>query len=154
LEVRSKKFLEAIESADNICIDTPVLIYHLEDIDPYNKLTKIFIKEVASNRITCTISALTITELLTKPFSRNNIEKVKLFDEFIKSLPNTIIREIDYEVARKAASIRAIYKLRIPDSLILSTAFQTGSQLFITNDIALKKIRTDFLKITVLDDYL
>jgi len=154
LEIREESFLKKINSANNICIDSSVLIYHLEDIKPYNKLTKILISEIAKGQANCIISALTITELLIKPYKLKDDEKIRLFEEFTKSLPNTIIQAIDYGIAKTAASIRAEYDLRTPDSLILATALQSGSQLFITNDIALKKIRSDTLKIIIFDYYL
>lgn len=154
MEIKEEAFLRKIDSAGNICIDTAVLIYHLEEIEPYNNLTKILIAEAANNRAACIISALTITELLTKPYSLKDGEKIRLFEGFIRSLPNTTVKAIDYGIARMAASIRADNSLRTPDSLILSTAVHTGCELFITNDIALKKIRTDLLQIIILDDYL
>jgi predicted nucleic acid-binding protein len=97
---------------------------------------------------------LTITELLKKPYVLKNKEKIRLFEDFIKSLPNTSIQAIDYDIARMAASIRADYNLRTPDCFILATAFQAGSQLFITNDIALKKIKSDKLRIIIFNEYL
>jgi predicted nucleic acid-binding protein len=154
LEIKTGEFLKKITGSDIICIDSSILIYHLEDIGPYNKLTKILIREAANYRAACIISALTITELLTKPYSLKDGEKIRLFKEFIRSLPNTTIKAIDYEIALKAAYVRAEYNLRTPDSMILATAFHTGCQLFITNDIALKKIKSDMLQIIILDDYL
>jgi predicted nucleic acid-binding protein len=154
LEVKTGLFLEKIKSLEKICIDTSILIYHLEDIKPYNELTKIIIKEIANNQVACIISTLTITELLTKPYSLKDTEKIRLFDEFIRSLPNTTIQAIDYNIAKNAALLRADHNLRTPDSLILSTAKQTSCQIFVTNDYALKKIRTDSLKVIILDDYL
>ena len=154
MEIKADDFLKKITGSYNICIDSSILIYHLEDIEPYNNLTKILIREAANNKAACIISALTITELLTKPYSLKEIGKIRLFEEFIRSLPNTTVKAIDYDIARMAASIRADNNLRTPDSLMLSTAIKAGSQLFITNDTALKKIKTDLLQIIILDDYL
>ena len=154
MEIKSEQFLKEIAGSDILCIDSPVLIYHLEKVKPYDELTRILIKKIADNQTSCIISALTITELLTKPFRLKDDKKIALFEEFIGSLPNTTVKSIDYEISKKAASLRADYNLRTPDSLILSTAVKTGSKLFITNYIALKKIKTDNLKILILDDYL
>jgi len=154
LEIRSKDFLEEINNSDILCIDSPILIYHLEKVKPYDELTRILIKKIADSHTSCIISALTITELLTKPFRLKDDKKVALFEEFIKSMPNTTVKPIDYEISKKAASLRADHNLRTPDSLILSTAINSRSELFITNDIALKKIKMDELKTIVLDDYI
>lgn len=154
MEIKSEQFLKKIAGSDILCIDSPVLIYHLEKVKPYDELTRILIKKIADNQTSCIISAMTITELLTKPFRLKDDKKIALFEEFIGSLPNTTVKSIDYEISKKAASLRADHNLRTPDSLILSTAVKTRSKLFITNDIALKKIKTDNLKILILDDYL
>jgi predicted nucleic acid-binding protein len=154
LEIKAESFLEEINNSEKICVDSSILIYHLEDIKPYNKLTKILIREIAKSWILCNISALTITELLTKPYILQDAEKIRLFEDFIKSLPNTSIQAIDYGIAKMAASIRADYNLKTPDSLILATALQTGSQLLFTNDIALKKVKSEKLRVIIFDEYL
>ncbi len=154
MEIRSKDFLDEINNSDILCIDSLILIYHLEKVKPYDELTRILIKKIADNNTSCVISALTITELLTKPFRLKDDMKVALFEEFIKSMPNTTVKSIDYEISKKAASLRAAHNLRTPDALILSTAIDSRAKIFITNDIALKKIKIDDLKTVVLDDYL
>lgn len=154
MEIRFEEFLKDINNCDILCIDSPILIYHLEEVKPYDKLTRVLIRKIAGNQSSCIISALSITELLTKPFQLKDAEKIALFEEFIKSMPNTTVKPIDYEISKKAASLRADYNSRTPDSLILATAIKTGSKLFITNDIALKKIKIAGLKPLILDDYL
>lgn len=153
MEIRSEKFLKDLNRHSIICIDSPVLIYHLELIKPYDELTRILIKKIAGNQTTCFISALTITELLTKPYRLKDREKINLFEMFIRSIPNTIIKSIDYDISKKAASLRGEYNLRTPDALVLATAIVTGSDLFITNDIALKRFKIDGIKTITLDDY-
>ena len=154
MEIKKEAFLHKITGSGKICIDSSILIYHLEDIGPYNQLTQILLREAAKGCASCIISALTITELLTKPYSLKDDEKIGLFKEFIESLPNTSIQAIDCGIAKMAASLRANHNLGTPDSLILTTALQTECRLFVTNDIALKKIESDNLEIVILDDYL
>lgn len=154
MEVKVNAFLKEINRSDIICIDSSIIIYHLEKIKPYDELTRLLIEKIAEGHLLCNISTLTITELLTKPYRLKDYDKIVLFEEFISSLPNTRIQPIDYEISKFAASLRADYNLRTPDSIILSTAFITKSGRFITNDIALKKIKLEGLKVLVLDEYL
>ena len=154
MEIKVKEFLEDLKRSGNICIDTPVLIYHLELIKPYDELTRILIKKISGNQTICFISTLTITELLTKPYRLKDLQKIRLFEGFIRTMPNTKIKSIDYDISKKAASLRAEYKLRTPDALILATAIMTGSDLFITNDIALNRFKIEGLKTITLDDYI
>jgi predicted nucleic acid-binding protein len=147
-------FYEKLKNLKSVCIDSSVLIYHLETIKPYNILTKALIEKIAGGGIFCNISALTITELLAKPYRLKDYGQVSVFEGFISSLPNTKIQPVDYIIAKFAASLRGDHNLRTPDSIILSTALITCSDAFITNDISLKKLNIKDIKILILDEYL
>ena len=149
-----KHFLDKLYKIKEVCLDTSIFIYHLEDISPYNILTKIIVEKIAAGEIFCYISTLTVTELLTKPYKMKDMRKVSLFEEFIQSLPNTKIQDIDYKIAKNAAKIRANNNLRTPDAILLSTASINKSSCFITNDISLKNIHIESISILVLNDYL
>ena len=147
-------FYKKLKNLKSVCIDSSVLIYHLETIKPYNILTKALIEKIAGGGIFCNISALTITELLAKPYRLKDYVQVSVFEGFISSLPNTKIQPVDYNIAKFAASLRGDHNLRTPDSIILSTALITCSDAFITNDISLKKLNIKDIKILILDEYL
>jgi len=149
-----KDFQKKLKDLKSVCVDSSVLIYHLETIKPYDLLTKALIEKVAGGEIFCNICALTITELLTKPFRSKDYSQISMFEGFISSIPNTKIHPIDYDIAKLAASLRGDYNLRTPDSIILSTAMTTCSDAFITNDISLKKINLEDIRIIILDEYL
>ena len=158
MEVNIEKLAKKLESLKSICIDSSILIYHLEQIKPYEVLTKLIIEKVASGSIFCNISALTITELLAKPYREKDYTKISVFEEFINSLPNSKIQPVEYNVAKLVASLRANYNLKTPDSILLSTVLYTDSEYFVTNDVLFKKInikdvRKD-ISILLLDEYL
>jgi len=117
-------------------------------------MTQHLIKVIAAESIYCTISALSVTELLARPYKLKDIEKVRLFENFVGSLPGAKIQSVNYPVAKLAASIRADYNIRTPDAILISTAFNAGAQCFITNDTALKKVSLTGLEVIILDDYL
>ena len=147
-------FYKKLKNLKSVCIDSSVLIYHLETIKPYDILTKALVEKIAGGGIFCNISALTITELLAKPYRLKDYDQVSVFEGFISSLPNTKIQPVDYNIAKFAASLRGDHNLRTPDSIILSTALITCSDAFITNDISLKKLNIKDIKILILDEYL
>ena len=147
-------FYKKLNGLKSVCIDSSVLIYHLETIKPYEVLTKALIEKIARGEIFCFISALTITELLAKPYRTKDYGQILMFEDFISSLPNTKIVPVDYDIAKFAASLRGEYNLRTPDSIMLSTAAITCSEAFITNDIFLKKLNIKDIKILILDENL
>jgi len=150
LEVSS--FIENLKNLKTICIDSSILIYHLDSIKPYDILTRVLIEKIANGDLFCNISALSITELLAKPCRLKDYNQVLLFENFITSLPNSKIQPVDYSIAKNAASLRGEYNLRTPDSILLSTALGTKSDAFITNDILFKKINSEDIKIFILDE--
>ena len=123
-------------------------------VKPYDILTRVLIEKIAKGEIFCNISVLTITELLAKPYRLKDYSQISVFENFISSLPNTKIQPVNYSMARYAASLRGDYYLRTPDSILLSTALITNSDVFITNDILFKKINIEDIKILILDEHL
>jgi predicted nucleic acid-binding protein len=59
---------------------------------------------------------------------------------------------VDLEVARRAADLRAGYRLRPPDAIQLAAALFHGATAFVTNDKKLKQVNE--LKVLTLDDWL
>ena len=147
-------FYKKLKDLKSVCIDSSGLIYHLEIIKPYDILTKVLIEKIAGGEIFCNISALTITELLAKPYRLKDYSQISVFEGFISSLPNTKIQPVDYNIAKFAASLKGEYSLRTPDSIMLSTSLVTSSKAFITNDISLKKLNIKDTKILILDEQL
>ena len=148
------EFYEKLNNIKSVCIDSSILIYHLEIVKPYDILTRVLIEKIAKGEIFCNISVLTITELLAKPYRLKDYSQISVFENFISSLPNTKIQPVNYNMAKYAASLRGDYNLRTPDSILLSTALITNSDVFITNDILFKKINIENIKILILDEHL
>ena len=148
------EFYEKLDNIKSVCIDSSILIYHLEIVKPYDILTRVLIEKIAKGEIFCNISVLTITELLAKPYRLKDYNQISVFENFISSLPNTKIQPVNYGMAKYAASLRGDYNLRTPDSILLSTALITNSDVFITNDILFKKINIENIKILIFDEHL
>ena len=51
-----------------VLLDTSVLIYYLEGIEPYNLLTKEIFQDVVDENIRGFLSVISITEFIAKPF--------------------------------------------------------------------------------------
>lgn len=112
--------------------DTNAIIYYLKG----DKKASNYIDEILRSNPSIYISTITEVELFG--FSRmteieaNQIEKIL---ETISIIP------LDSRIARMAARIRQIYKLKTADSVIAATALFTGSVLVTRNG-------KDFAKVT------
>ena len=63
-------------------LDTPILIYHFEDVAPYSDLTERLIAAAGRGEVELLVPALCITEFLVKPWERGEKEAEKPFPSF------------------------------------------------------------------------
>ncbi len=155
VKFHQNRFIKDLEDNARInVLDSSILIYHLEDVKPYSDLTELLITYISSGAIKSIISTISITELLTKPYAEGHMKKVLIFNNFVQTLPNTEIIAPDFDIACEAASIRGQYKLHTPDAILLATVKQRRGTAFITNDLRLKKVKINDIKIIVFDDYI
>lgn len=134
-------------------IDTAPFIYFIEkdENNPhYFEKVKNFLIKGYENDVEFVTSVITIEEYMVFPYRNNQPKYIELFDRLIHSLGIKVV-DIDNQIARKAAEIRAEYKAyRAMDSLQLAVACLTGCDLFLTNDKQLKGFREQ--KCIVVDD--
>lgn len=106
-----------------IFLDTSPLIYYLQPNDLYYSIMKSFWGKYSEwDYIT---SAFTVTEYLTYPFQKGDSKMVQDFYSFLWDM-HIRIKNINREIAEKAAKIRAEYKgFKAMDSLQLATACLT-----------------------------
>ncbi len=112
--------------------DTNAIIYYLKgDKDVSNK-----IEEILTTNPSIYISTVTEVELFGFP----KITEIEAY-QIEKILETVSIIPLDSRIARMAARIRQLYKLKTADSVIAATALFTGSVL-ITRNVK------DFSKVT------
>jgi predicted nucleic acid-binding protein len=128
-----------------------VLIYHLEGIAPYADLTEDLIARIASGRLEAIISAVTLTELLAKPYGAGDAGRVARIEAFWRSFPHLTLIPLDAEVARWAARLRGQYGLKTPHALIAATGLAAGADALVTNDAAWDRLRAEGVSVISLD---
>lgn len=121
-----------------VALDSNVFIYHFEKHPEFAKHTYPIFEKLAKDQIKAVTSIISIIETLSFPASKKEVKN--LLEAFIKA-PNLETKEVDYEVAQKAAELRRTLGIRLPDSIQLATALTSGAKAFITNDQNLKKFK-------------
>jgi predicted nucleic acid-binding protein len=96
--------------------DSMVFIYHLEDHPRYAPITQVIFDEWERGRSSGATSVVTITEVLVKPLRDGHRHVAHEYRRLLSSFPNLAIIEIDHEVARRAADLRARHGIRTPDA--------------------------------------
>ncbi|OGN87600.1 MAG: hypothetical protein A2X23_02440 [Chloroflexi bacterium GWC2_73_18] len=131
----SRHSLEAaLVPGRTIVLDTSAVLAYLNGNERASPAAALVIDgHVRGGRNPATISSITVTEALVRPF-RSGSPQVSLAESFLGHFPNLAIAVVTYEVAREAARIRAATGLRTPDALILATAVVSGIELVVAND--------------------
>jgi predicted nucleic acid-binding protein len=151
---KNKRLATDLARARKVGLDSSILIYHLEGLAPYAELTETLFSLLAQGMLMAVISTISITELLVKPFAEGNETAITVCERFLHELPHTAIVAPHSVIAREAARLRAHYKLRTPDALVLGTALVEEAKAFLTNDADLKRVHKEGLAILLLEDYL
>jgi predicted nucleic acid-binding protein len=152
VDTRIVQFESILSRHKSVGLDTSIFIYHLEDIRPYSDLTDVLLNNISKGKNSGVISMIALIELLVKPHREGRTDIVDSVEDFVTGLPNSKILPVDMEISKLSAEIRGKYNLLVPDSIHIATSIIEGCDLFVTNDIALKKIGE--IKVLSLDDYI
>ena len=115
-----------------------MVLAYLTGTEPTSVLaTQLFDAFVATGRNPASLSTVTVEEILVRPF-RSGAAAVARAEGFLRHFGDLLLIDVDYDVARDAARIRAEAGLRTPDALILASAVVAGVDFLITNDLAWK----------------
>ncbi len=122
-------------------LDTCVLIYFLEGHEFFGRQAKTLMEKVESGIIKASVSALSVTELLTGLYRCKNDLLAFEYHALLYYFPNLKIVDITLDIAVDAARIRGTYEFATPDSLLLATALQVKADAFITSDKKLSRFK-------------
>jgi predicted nucleic acid-binding protein len=147
------EFQNALKKLKKVGLDSSILIYHLEDMEPYANLTENIFARVAEGSLSAVLSTVSVTELLVQPFTASQQDRIAAFERFLFSLPNTELKSPDYPIAKEAARLRSKYRIRTPDALLIATSMNEKADAFITNDASLRALRAEGVTVLVLADF-
>ncbi len=138
---------------NKVFLDTAPFIYFIEkdsnNPQYFNNMKQFFEEGYRENKEFLT-SVITMAEYFVFPYRNQKMSYIDNFHRLVDTL-DMEIAEVDQEIAKKAAQIRAQYKnFKAMDALQLATACVTGCDLFLTNDKQLKQFAE--IKCVTVDD--
>ena len=127
-----------------VFVDTAPFIYFIEkdENNPqyFEKVKKFFMNGYGSNKEFVT-SVITMEEYFVFPYRNKLYSFIDMFNKLVQTTDMEIV-EINQEIAKKAAQIRAEYKgFKAMDAIQLATACITGCDLFLTDDKQLRQFK-------------
>jgi len=136
-----------------IGMDTSIFIYFLEDNERYGPLAQIAINGIEKGKWQGITSTITLMEITVRPWQLGRESAAREYEAILVHFPNLSIMDVDRNVARAAAQLRAKYNVSPPDALQVAASLSFGAKAFLTNDKRLSKLQ-ELIDILVLDDFL
>lgn len=133
-------------------LDTSVFIYHLEAHPVYLTLTQEIFACVESGQKSAVMSTITLMEINVRPLQLGREDIARKYEALLINFPHLSILDVDREIARRAAQLRAEYCFRPADALQIAAGICGGAQIFITSDRQLSRLKT--IQVAILDDLL
>lgn len=132
-------FLTAVKENQKVLVDTNIVIYFLEDSPVFGRAARGLFQMVEAGKVQAGLSVVSVTELLVKPLKAGEEELVRKIKFFLEYFPNLRLYEVTREIAFKAAEVRAAGNIKVPDSILVATAFVHGCALAGNDSGLLKK---------------
>jgi predicted nucleic acid-binding protein len=143
--------LTHIRSYSVIGLDTPIFIYHLESNPSYSHYTKDILLAIEDGQIEAVTSIITLLEINVRPYQLGRRDIASKYEALLVNFPHLTIMDVNRDVVRRAAQLRAEYRLRPADALQVATCLLNGAQVFLTNDRRLSCL-SPVITILILDN--
>lgn len=136
-------------SGKKVFLDTAPFIYYIEENPEYiSRLEKLF-NANAEGAFIFSTSVITLIEVLIHPLKNDQPELSEQYSNILCYSPSIEMLDINADIAKNTAEIRAKYGFKTPDAIQLASALHSGSNFFITNDNQLNKFKE--LKVILVD---
>ncbi len=128
-----------------ITLDTNILIYFLEGIEPQATKVEKLLDSFMKAKNEGIISTITVAEVLTGFYLAGDIRKaVKVKNRLNDLTLNSFkIVPVTFDIADLAANLRAKRGGKLPDALIVATAFTHASDIIYSQDKDLQRFNKD-----------
>ena len=147
-----ERLIRKLTKVGLVGIDTPIFIYHLEASKKYIALTQKSFFSMENGRWQGVTSTITLMEINVHPWRVGREDVARKYETLLMNFQNLEIVNIDRDVARIAAQLRARFDVRPPDALQVAASLVVGARGFLTHDHRLSGLRS-LTEIIVLDDY-
>ena len=133
--------VEQLNGVHNIFLDTAPVIYFAERHPLFASPLQQLFEMLDGGKLTAVVSPITLAECLVLPYKLGRSDVVQIFTNLLMNSDNIWLCPLDETTAAKAAELRARYNLTLTDAFQVALAIQTGCETFLTNDLALKRVR-------------
>ena len=108
------------------------------------------VAHIENSSVQAISSAISLTEVLTHPLRLGKTELEQEYRDILLNSDTFQLIPVTTLTAESAARLRAAYNLRTPDALHVASAIEAGCDIFLTNDLGLRRVKE--LHVLVLDE--
>ncbi len=119
-----------------VLIDSNIIIYLTDSVNPYQKLAKLLFQMVEAGDAAAVISILSLGEVMQGPINQHQPAVALEVKDYLVNFPNCHCQAITIDVLDLVGKDSRIEwaGLRIVDSLIIASGLVNGAGYFISND--------------------
>ena len=147
------EFSKRLAKAKVIGLDTPIFIYFLENNERYGPLAQLTLNGIEKGKWQGVTSTITLMEITVRPWQLGREAAAREYEAVLVHFPNLSVVDVDRNVARAAAQLRAKYNVTPPDALQVAASLSFGAKAFLTNDRRISRLQ-ELIDVLVLDDFL
>ncbi len=124
-----------------VLIDTNIIIYLTDKVEPYEDLSRLLLTLLEEGNINAIISVVSIAEVMQGPLKKGLTDPALRVKEYLLNFPNMICQMINEEVLEIIGIDDRIKwaKLRTIDSLIIASGLKNHIDRIISNDLHFKQ---------------
>jgi len=132
----SQSILKKAVAGHKVLIDSNIIIYLTDSIQPYAPLAKALFETIEAGDAEAVISILSIGEVMQGPLRKNDSAMAMEVKDYLVNFPNCPCQEITLDVLEIAGNDARIdwSGLRTVDSLIIASGIVNDVDLFVSND--------------------
>jgi len=130
------KTLKKSVRGKKVLIDSNIIIYLTEEIEPYRHLSRELFSMIEAGLSRAVISVLSVSEVMQGPLRAGKTSIAMAVKRYLLNFPNSDCQEISFEVIDQVGKDERVNwkALRAVDSLIIASGLHAGAELFISND--------------------
>ena len=149
----STDLIKALTGHTRIGLDTAPIIYYFEENPYFFPLMQVLVAYAEANAECQLItSPLTLAEVFAYPIRQNRQELVEIYKSALLESETITVHPMALSDYMRAAELRAKYSIKTPDALQIAGCLSAGCDLFVTNDIQLRRVTE--IAVLVLADFL
>jgi predicted nucleic acid-binding protein len=119
-------------------MDSAPIIYMLEDHPEFAPIFRPVFEAHSKGHVRFAVTTTTLVEVLTGSLRRNDEIMTERYRSALKSW---FMVDLDSEIAESAARLRAVFRLRLADSIQAASALVIGADALVTHDSDFTGIR-------------